>query len=78
MSLANALLQLNVPDGYRGRAMGFFMMMFMGFIPAGNLIFGTLAYFFSAPSVVFFGSLLSLLFYVSISKKVMRYLLVSK
>ena len=68
-SLANTLLQINIPDGHRGRIMAVFTMMFMGFMPFGSLIFGSLAYWFGAPAVVFFCALLSLILYILVAKK---------
>jgi MFS family permease len=69
MSLANAMVQTAIPDGHRGRIMGLFLMMFMGFIPFGNLLFGALAQGFGVQKVVFFSSLVSLLIYLAAWKK---------
>ncbi len=63
MALVNSMIQLSIPDSHRGRIMGLFMMMFMGFIPFGNLLFGALAQAFGAQEVVFFASLACLLVY---------------
>lgn len=60
MSLVNTLLQARVPDAYRGRIMGVYMLVFGGLVPFGNLIAGTLAHFWGAPAVVFWGALASL------------------
>ena len=38
----NTLLQEIVPDQLRGRVMGLFVMMFMGTMPIGSFIAGTL------------------------------------
>jgi MFS family permease len=72
MSLANTMLQLNVPDAFRSRVMAVFMMMFSGLLPLSNLLSGTLAHFFGAPAVVFFSALCCLLFYIPITNKYLR------
>ncbi|MFA5315565.1 MAG: hypothetical protein WC409_06470, partial [Candidatus Omnitrophota bacterium] len=61
--------QLSIPDSHRGRIMGLFMMMFMGFIPFGNLLFGALAQAFGVQEVVFFAALMSLLVYWPFARK---------
>ncbi len=43
IALVNTLLQINVPDEFRGRVMSLFMITFAGVMPFGNLISGTLA-----------------------------------
>jgi len=43
IALVNTLLQINVPDEFRGRVMSLFMITFAGVVPFGNLIAGTLA-----------------------------------
>lgn len=43
IALINTLLQINVPDEFRGRVMGLFMITFAGIMPFGNLISGSLA-----------------------------------
>jgi len=40
---ANTLVQTVVPDSLRGRVMGVYMMVFLGFFPVGCLISGTVA-----------------------------------
>lgn len=69
MSIINTILQMNVPDNYRGRIMGLFVMMFTGLMPFGNLLAGSLAHFLGAPVAVFFGALLSLICYLFIIRK---------
>ncbi len=63
MSLVNTLLQTNIPDAYRGRTMGAFIMMFTGLLPFGNLLSGFLAHLLGAPLVVFFSAGACLVFY---------------
>lgn len=40
ISVANSLLQLNVPDTLRGRAMSLLGLAFLGFMPLGNFLYG--------------------------------------
>jgi len=42
IATCNTLLQEIVPDQLRGRVMGLFVMMFMGTMPIGSFIAGTL------------------------------------
>jgi len=72
MSIINTILQMNVPDAYRGRIMGVFVMMFTGLMPFGNLLAGTMAHFIGAPLVVFLGALSSLVLYFFIAGKYFR------
>ena len=39
----NTLMQQSVEDSWRGRVIGFYMMLFIGFAPIGNLIAGAMA-----------------------------------
>jgi len=41
----NSLVQLMVPDKYRGRLMGLYAFLFIGIAPFGSLFVGTLAHF---------------------------------
>jgi MFS family permease len=43
LSSGNSLLQLNVPDRLRGRIMSLFSLIIIGTVPAGSLLYGTLA-----------------------------------
>jgi len=54
IALVNTLLQTNVPDEFRGRVMGLFMITFAGIVPFGNLISGTLAQFWGVSAALFF------------------------
>lgn len=69
VSIINVLLQTTIPDEFRGRIMGIYVMMFTGLMPVGNLFSGILTHFFSAPPVVFFGALASFLAYILLAKK---------
>lgn len=42
VATCNTLLQEIIPDELRGRVMSFYVMMFMGTMPLGSLIAGTL------------------------------------
>jgi len=43
IALINTLIQISVPDKFRGRVMSLFMITFAGMMPFGNLISGVLA-----------------------------------
>lgn len=43
VALINTILQTGVPDAFRGRVMGVFMLTFAGIMPFGNLIAGSMA-----------------------------------
>lgn len=64
MSVANTMVQAYVPDHFRGRMMGVFMMLFSGLVPFGNLLSGAFAHAFGAATVVFVGATLSLGLYL--------------
>ena len=40
---ANTVIQMSIPDGYRGRVMGLYSMMVIGMAPVGSLLSGALA-----------------------------------
>jgi MFS family permease len=52
ISLVNTLLQISVPDKFRGRIMSLFMITFAGIAPFGNLIAGTLAQYLGVSSAL--------------------------
>lgn len=68
MSIVNAMLQTSVPDNHRGRIMGLFMTIFMGFIPFGSLLFGSLAQLFGVQPVIFASGLICLGIYLFLWK----------
>jgi len=43
LATSNSFIQLSVPDALRGRVMGVYALVFLGFAPMGNYIIGTLA-----------------------------------
>ena len=63
ISLVNTLLQINVPDAFRGRVMSLFMITFAGIVPFGNLISGTLAQFWGVSTALFFCGLACLVLF---------------
>jgi len=56
VSTGNSILQLNVPDRFRGRIMSVFSLAFIGTAPLGNLLFGTLASYWGSPLTVRLGA----------------------
>lgn len=54
MTIINALLQVNLPDGLRGRVMGIFGLTWE-LMPVGGMIAGAIAEFAGAPLAVGFG-----------------------
>ncbi len=55
IGLINTLLQILVPDEFRGRAMSAFMLTFAGFMPFGNLLAGCLAHIWGVSLTVLLG-----------------------
>jgi MFS family permease len=55
----NTLIQAMVPDQLRGRVMSIYSMMFLGMMPLGSLLAGTLAEHVGAPVTVALGGLVS-------------------
>lgn len=52
----NTIIQHSVPDGIRGRVMSVFTFMFMGMMPLGSFIAGSIAERFGAPAAVMTGA----------------------
>jgi MFS family permease len=62
MSSTNTLLQMMVPDAFRGRVMSLHMVMFLGMVPLGGLLVSLLARLhFNEPAIVAVSGLGSLL-----------------
>ncbi|MGD8453911.1 MAG: MFS transporter [Phycisphaerae bacterium] len=57
----NTIVQTIVDDATRGRVMGFFAMAFLGTMPFGNLLAGTLARHVGAPRTVMLGGCVCIL-----------------
>ncbi|MBN2055052.1 MFS transporter [bacterium] len=55
MASTNTVLQTIVDDDKRGRVMSFYSMAFMGMVPLGNLVAGSLAHLIGAPLTVILG-----------------------
>ena len=60
-ALTNTMLQTLVPDGLRGRVMGFYSFMFVGMAPIGSFQAGAFAERFGAPWAVAAGGVVSAL-----------------
>lgn len=60
-ALTNTMLQTLVPDGLRGRVMGFYSFMFVGMAPIGAFQAGAVAERFGAPLAVAAGGVISAL-----------------
>ncbi|MBP1626555.1 MAG: major facilitator superfamily transporter [Holophagaceae bacterium] len=52
MAATNTLLQMMLPDAFRGRVMSIYTVMFLGMVPIGGLLVGGLGRFMSAPATV--------------------------
>ncbi len=48
----NAMVQAQIPDEQRGRVMAFYVLIFLGGMPLGSLLVGTLAELLSAPTAI--------------------------
>ena len=57
LSATNTLIQMMVPDAYRGRVMSLHAMMFLGMSPLGGLLAGMAAHRLGAPLTVALGGL---------------------
>jgi MFS family permease len=53
---SNSYLQLSVPDEMRGRIMGLFGVVFLGMMPAGNLLAGFMAHIWGARAALGLGA----------------------
>jgi len=67
ISLINTLLQILVPDEFRGRVMSVFMLTFAGFMPFGNLVAGSLASLLGVASAVSISAIICGSFFVIIN-----------
>jgi MFS family permease len=67
IALVNTLLQVNVPDEFRGRVMSLFMITFAGIVPFGNLISGVLAESWGVSAALFFCGLVCLVLFTLIN-----------
>jgi MFS family permease len=69
MASSNTVLQTIVEEDKRGRIMGFYTMAFMGMVPFGSLLAGTLANYIGAPNTVMIGGVACILGSVLFAKK---------
>lgn len=67
VALINTLLQINVPDEFRGRVMSLFMITFAGMMPFGNLISGSLAQAFGVSVALVVSGLVCLVLFTLIN-----------
>ncbi|MFA5092714.1 MAG: MFS transporter [Candidatus Omnitrophota bacterium] len=67
IALVNTLLQINVPDEFRGRVMSLFMITFAGIMPFGNLISGSMAQSFGVSAALSFCGLICLAMFTLIN-----------
>jgi len=56
LSTMNTSLQITVPNEIRGRIMSLYVLMFLGMMPFGSLIFGALAQIIGSPAAIFIGA----------------------
>lgn len=61
MASSNTILQVIVEDDKRGRVMSLYIMAFMGMVPFGSLLAGTLASSIGAPNTLMVGGTLCIL-----------------
>jgi MFS family permease len=57
MTSSNTVLQTIVEEDKRGRVMSFYTMAFMGMVPFGSLLAGSVAHAIGAPATVLIGGL---------------------
>jgi MFS family permease len=55
MAATNTLIQMMVPNAFRGRVMAIYAMMFLGMAPLGGLLAGVIAHHLGAPLTVALG-----------------------
>jgi MFS family permease len=60
--MTNTLLQLSAPDGFRGRIMSVYSMLFQGMMGAGRMQAGLTMSLTGAPFAVLIGAALSLIY----------------
>jgi MFS family permease len=60
MNVANALVQMQVPDALRGRVMGIWTLVFFGMMPLCGLWAGTTAHIIGEQAVVVIGAAITL------------------
>ena len=66
VSIVNTILQIEVPDEFRGRVMSAFMFTFGGLMPFGNFFAGALANVIGAPLTIFVSQVICLVIFAVI------------
>ena len=66
-AIINTLLQIKVPDEFRGRVMSLFMTTFAGIIPFGSLISGSLAQTWGVSTALLLSGLVCLVLFIVIN-----------
>jgi len=75
LATVNTLIQTDVPDELRGRVMSLYTLVFLGFIPVGNLMVGAMAHYLGTPYAVAIGACICLVTYAllfSLKKELLR------
>jgi predicted MFS family arabinose efflux permease len=69
IALVNSTMQLIAPAHLRGRVMSAYVFVFMGLMPLGNFVMGTVAHYIGAPRAVMYGGLacLAALAFISVA-----------
>ena len=52
LAIVNTMIQHDVPDELRGRVMSLYSLVFLGFIPIGNVIVGAMAHYVGTPEAI--------------------------
>lgn len=63
LAMVNTMVQHEVPDELRGRVMSLYTLVFLGFVPIGNLIVGAMAHFIGTPEALAISSGLCIVVY---------------
>jgi len=69
MASSNTILQTLVEEDKRGRVMSFYTMAFMGMVPFGSLLAGSLADMIGAPKTVMIGGIACIIGSIMFAKK---------
>lgn len=67
LSLINTVLQQLVPDSFRGRVMGVYLITFAGVMPFGNLLSGSVASSLGVPLTVQLSGAVCVLFFLAVN-----------
>jgi MFS family permease len=67
LALINTILQTTVPDDFRGRVMGVYMLTFAGILPFGNLIAGSLAHALGVSFTVSVSGVICAIFFIVVN-----------